>query len=141
MSTSILITGGGGCLPGFKRRVKSEIKAIIQRSLEDGRYDPLSVADTNAKESTTTTIVGDSMGNKSPKKDRDDQDTPAANPLKAAPKAKQEKVKTIHQTPYETLVGLKEGIKLVNYDEDGKGKEETGWNAGLIPWIGGSLAG
>jgi len=137
MSTSILITGGGGCLPGFKQRVKSEIKAIIQRSLGDGGDGVLStVGTTITRESMRTTIMGKNMEDGPAGMEGDDEDMRAANHPNAARKAKREKIKTIHQRPYGSLVGLKEGIKLIESDQ-----EEGGWNAGLFPWIGGSLAG
>lgn len=137
MSTSMLIAGGGGCLPGFKERVKSEIKAIIQRSLGDGADSLLSSAATPiTKESMRTTIMGKVVEDGPAGTEGDDQDMRAANPLNAARKAKREKIKTLHQRPYGSLVGLKEGVGLINLDQ-----EDEGWNPGLIPWIGGSLAG
>ena len=139
MSTSILITGGGGCLPGFKRRVKSEIRGIIQRSSGDGR--DASVLATDDARSRMETGSGESTGAHATPIIKDDEHLPAVNSTKAARKARQEKVKTVHQRPYESLVGLKAGIKLINSDEDEERNEEKGWNTGLIPWIGGSLAG
>ena len=137
MSTSMLITGGGGCLPGFKQRVKSEIKAIIQRSFGDGGDGVLSTVGTKtATESMATTMMGKNMEDGPAGTEGDDQDMRAANPLNAARKAKREKIKTLHQRPYGSLVGLKEGVGLINLDQ-----EDEGWNPGLIPWIGGSLAG
>jgi actin-related protein 10 len=127
MASSIVISGGACMMPGFVPRLRTQLLQTVLRNAEDAEGD-------DSTASPTTLPL-------------EEVPTPNAYQREQCRKLV-EKTKTQHKRPFRSLVPLATSLAILNDTDplvDDGGNPRAGsappFNPGLLPWIGGSVAG
>ena len=127
MASSMVVSGGACMLPGFVPRLRDQLLHTIQQNAEDSASDDAMTDSTSASSEQVT-------GRNAYQREQY--------------RRLVRKTKAQHKRPFRALVPLAASLAILNDtdpSEDNDGNQRAGsappFNPGLLPWIGGSVAG